>query len=279
MIKALINGEEIEQLSIEDRGFQYGDGLFETIAIRDGRYEYLDRHLMRMKKGCERLGLIWPGDMAWLDDIHSLGKQANGVLKLVLSRGVGGRGYVYDTEAKATRISLLYSLPEFDSHNISGVNVRVCATPVSINPVLAGIKHLNRLDNVLARNESRDPAIAEGIMLDDQQHVIEGTMSNLFCVLDGELFTPSLARAGIQGITRNRIIELAELQGIQVHEIDISLGNFLDMEAIFMCNSLIGIWPVIRVMHGDQEYSFSDISMARQLQQALQSDLSQQKEL
>lgn len=139
---------------------------------------------------------------------------------------------------------------------------------MSINAALAGIKHLNRLDNVLARNEWREPEIAEGLMLDHQQHVIEGTMSNVFCVLDEQLYTPSLERCGVRGVMREQIIQLAHSLGIKVNEVDISQQNFLQMDELFVSNSLIGLWPITNLT--DQPARQYTISMTQQLQKQLQ---------
>jgi len=182
---------------------------------------------------------------------------------------VSGRGYAYsDNEQQPLRVCSLYPWPDYPQQNQQGIRVMICKTPVSMNPALAGIKHLNRLDNVLARNEWRDPEIAEGLMLEYQQHVVEGTMSNVFCVLDGQLYTPSLELCGVRGVMREQIISLAQSRGISVNEIDISQQNFLQMDEIFVSNSLIGIWPVTSIV--DQPGRQYSTSMTQQLQQQLQ---------
>lgn len=268
MENILINGQATSQIDVRDRGFQYGDGVFETIACRNGQLQFWQAHMRRLEEACERLNLPKIPAQQWLDDIAALRPQGDAVIKLVLSRGVSGRGYAYsDSEQQPLRVSALYPWPDYPQQNQQGINAIICKTPVSINPALAGIKHLNRLDNVLARNEWREPGIAEGLMLDHQQHVIEGAMSNVFCVLDDQLYTPSLELCGVRGVMREQIIQLARSQGITVNEIEISQQNFLQMDEIFVSNSLIGIWPVTGIV--DQPERQYSTTMAQQLQQQL----------
>jgi len=269
MQNILINGQAASQIDVRDRGFQYGDGVFETIACKNGQLEFWQAHMQRLADACERLNLPAVPAQQWLDDIVALQPQGEAVIKLILTRGVSGRGYAYsDSEQQPLRVCALYPWPDYPQQNQQGINAIICKTPVSMNAALAGIKHLNRLDNVLARNEWRDPHIAEGLMLDHQQHVIEGTMSNVFCVLDDQLYTPSLDRCGVRGVMREQIIQLAQSQGITLNEIDISRQNFLQMDEIFVSNSLIGIWPVTSIV--DQPERQYSTSMAQQLQQQLQ---------
>lgn len=269
MQNILINGQPASQIDVRDRGFQYGDGVFETIACRNGQLQFWQAHMQRLQDACERLNLPVIPAQQWLDDIAALQPRGDVVIKLIQSRGVSGRGYAYsDSEQQPVRVCALYPWPDYPQQNQQGIRVMICKTPVSINPALAGIKHLNRLDNVLARNEWREPHIAEGLMLDHQQHVIEGTMSNVFCVLDDQLYTPALELCGVRGVVREQIIQLARSQGTTVNEIDISLQNFLQMDEIFVSNSLIGVWPVTSIV--DQPGGQYSTSMAQQLQQQLQ---------
>ena len=127
------------------------------------------------------------------------------------------------------------------------VAVSISKLRLAIQPALAGIKHLNRLDNVLARNEWHDAQIAEGLMCDDLGFVIEGTMSNLFAVQNNALYTPVLKKSGIEGVIRNRIIELAKASNILVQQVAITPVQLFQMNEVFLTNSLIGIWPVMQI--------------------------------
>lgn len=276
MNTVLINGTEQQQLDVRDRAFQYGDGVFETIAWRHGQLELWPQHMQRMRQSCKRLSLTMPDEDRWLEDIKKLNLDEHAVVKLILSRGVSGRGYAYEESDHATRITISYPWPEYPGKNQQGINCCFCTTPVSINTALAGIKHLNRLDNVLARNEWRDETIAEGFMLDHHQHIIEGTMSNVFCVLDNELYTPSLERSGVSGVMRQQVIQLAKEMQVPLNEIEISKQNFINVDSIFITNSLIGIWPVIKIIDGDAEVEFSTSNIVLDLQQALADSLARQ---
>ncbi len=268
MENILINGQAASQIDVRDRGFQYGDGVFETIAYRNGQLQFWQAHMRRLDEACKRLNLPTIAVQQWLHDIAALQPQGDAVIKLTLSRGVSGRGYAYsDSEQDPLRVCALYPWPDYPQQNQQGIRAIMCKTPVSINAALAGIKHLNRLDNVLARNEWREPNIAEGLMMDHQQHVIEGTMSNVFCVLDDQLYTPSLELCGVRGVMREQIIQLARSQGMTVNEIEISQQNFLQMDELFVSNSLIGLWPVTSIIN--QPARQYGTSMAQQLQQQL----------
>jgi len=196
------------------------------------------------------------------------------VIKLTLTRGVSGRGYAYGTNDATSSISSVYSWPDYSESNSLGVTACLCETPISVNSALAGIKHLNRLDNVLARNEWSDAHIAEGFMQDHNKHVIEGTMSNVFCVLDDEIYTPLLECSGVAGVMRQHVMKLAEINNIPVNVIDISEQNFLHMDSIFITNSLIGIWPVTKILAGDQQYNFTIAEQVKTMQACLSESLS-----
>ena len=261
MNTVLINGEPLSIIASSDRGLQYGDGLFETIAFKNGGLQFWREHLQRMVAGCHRLGFSLVDEKRWLDDIRKLDLPAQAVIKLVLTRGSGGRGYRLPDRVKPTRLVSVHEFPLYPSQNNEGVAIRFCRTPTSMNSALAGIKHLNRLDNVLARNEWQDEAIAEGLMSDDHGYVIEGTMSNLFAVKNKALYTPVLKKSGIQGIIRDRVIELAKDSEIVVQQVAISKSQLLDMDEIFLTNSLIGIWPVIQL----DEYHYKKGPLTRML--------------
>lgn len=242
----LINGELQEQVSVLDRGFQYGDGLFETLKVIEGTAQYWRRHFRRLKKGCERLSLMLPEQGLLEEEIERVcAGVEEGVLKVILTRGGGQRGYAVSDEVQVTRVLSVSSAPQYPlSHQQEGIVLMVCQTPLGLNPALAGIKHLNRLEQVLARTEFKDPAISEGLMLDTDGYVIEGTMSNVFCARKGILFTPDLSRCGVEGIMRERVLEAAAKAGNKVVVAPLSLDDILQADEVFMCNSLMGIWPV-----------------------------------
>ncbi len=265
MNKILINGMQENLIDVRDRGFQYGDGLFETIAYKNNKLQFWQEHMQRLQQGCERLSLNHIDESVWLADIKKLQITGDAVVKLSLSRGISGRGYAYENDHNVTRVTAVSAFPDYPETNLQGVTAIICETPVSINPVLAGIKHLNRLDNVLARNEWKTADIAEGFMFDSAGHIIEGTMSNVFCVLGNELYTPLLELCGVEGVMRQQVIKMANELNITVNIVDISKQNFLQMDALFITNSLIGIWPVKTL----DDIQFQPCEMIKQLQNIL----------
>jgi len=244
-----VDGAAVDCVDTGDRGLLYGDGLFETIAVRNGRVSSWPRHMARLLTGCERLGIpaVDTGQLA-----HEAGEllagAGHGVLKVIVTRGSGGRGYRVPEKVTPRRILQLHPWPDFPpAAGEAGVAVRLCATRLCHNPLLAGIKHLNRLEQVLARQEWDDPQIGEGLLLDVNNRLVEGTMSNLFLVRRGLLLTPDLSRCGVAGIMRSIILEQAQRQSLRVEIRALDSTDLLEADEAFLCNSLIGIWPVSAV--------------------------------
>lgn len=247
-IKTLINGAAADLLCVQDRGLQYGDGLFETIAVYDRTPLCLDAHLARLEQGCRRLMIASPKRQVLEAEVLSLANlKDRAVIKIIVTRGYGARGYATKSDAPPTRIVALYDWATHLSENRAGITARFCEYRYSTNPRLAGIKHLNRLEQVLARAEWDDPTIAEGIVLDDNDCVIEGTMSNLFYVKDNRLFTPDLSNCGIDGIVRQKIQELSPHLAVSCFVEKVSTKALLAADEIFLCNSIIGVCPIIKI--------------------------------
>lgn len=244
-----INGVAVDCVGTSDRGLLYGDGLFETIAVRNRRASSWQRHMARLQAGCERLGIpvVDSAQLAQEAD-ELLAGAGDAVLKVIVTRGSGGRGYRIPEKMTPRRILQLHPWPEFPPAAAeAGVAARLCTTRLCHNPMLAGIKHLNRLEQVLARREWHDPQIAEGLLLDPGGHLVEGTMSNLFLVRQQALLTPDLRGCGVAGIMRSIILELAERLSLPVKICTLDMEDLQTADEIFLCNSLIGIWPVIVV--------------------------------
>lgn len=249
----LINGKLCNTLPATDRGLHYGDGLFETVAVITGKPQHWRAHLKRLETGCMRLGIPFPG-AALLDDESTRlpALTARWVLKVIITRGGGGRGYRPPAPAQATRILCQYPWPDYpDSLADTGVRVRICTTPMGINPALAGIKHLNRLEQVMARCEWDEPDLSEGLMLDTGGHLIEGTMSNLFLVTQGQVCTPALTQAGIAGVMRDQVIEACRQLSLPVRIGVFGEPDLARAEELFLTNSIIGIWPVSEISGGE----------------------------
>ena len=240
-----VNGVPAESVSVRDRGLAYGDGVFETIAVRGSRAALLDRHMCRLLDGCRRL-LIPIDERLLRDEVSAfIGQLSEGVVKLLVTRGDGLRGYALPDDVHPVRILMSSPLPASSVTNREqGIRLFPCATRLAEQPLLAGLKHLNRLEQVLARAEWTDPLFAEGLLCDQSGRVIEGVFSNLFLVAGGRLLTPDLSRCGVAGVMRAEIIECATRAGLEVRVQDVSCAQLLAADEVFLCNSLYGIWPV-----------------------------------
>ncbi len=262
-----IDGRPAPLLDPGVRAVQYGDGVFETICIRDGVAEYLDRHRQRMQAGCEKLRLTfgdWSGLEAELQE--RAGEVRNGVVKVILSRGAGRPTYRFSAQQGVTRIVSTHHLPTYPQEcSTQGVRMRICDLRLALQPRLAGIKHLNRLEQIMARAEWEEQ-YEEGLLLDYNGQLIEGTMSNLFMVRDRALYTPSLDSCGVAGVMRSVVLDLAVESGVRTARRALRLTDLEAAQEVFLCNSLIGIWPVVSVA---DQFDFTVGPLTQVLQRAL----------
>ena len=247
MIDVLINGESKNVIGINDRGLQYGDGLFETMAVRNGKIYLWEAHWQRLSLGCKQLSIELPDKNTIENEIKVLIENKNEkqfIIKLIVTRGEGQRGYRFSKEQRATRILSSHAWPNYlHKYQIEGVDVCYCETKLSENEKLAGIKHLNRLEQVLARNEW-DDEFQEGLMLTPQGNIIDGTMSNVFAVQNNKIFTPGLSLCGVEGVMRKTVIKAAKEKGYSVYEKDFNKVELEQADELFLTNSLFGIWPI-----------------------------------
>lgn len=244
-MQSWVDGLPADALSLKDRGLAYGDGLFETIAVKAGQPLLLDRHLQRLAEGCSRLAIAADQSLVRSELLAYAAAMGDGVLKLILTRGDSLRGYAADPTAQARRIlqgnpPAAYPL----AYGQHGIRLFPCATRLSEQPLLAGLKHLNRLEQVIARAEWQDAEHAEGLMLDISGRVIEGVFSNLFLVCDGVLRTADLSRCGVAGVMRAELLFQAGSLGIPTEIAEISLDQLQQADEVFVCNSVYGVWPV-----------------------------------
>jgi 4-amino-4-deoxychorismate lyase len=245
--RILIDGLEATRVAALDRGLNYGDGVFRTILIAEGRPRWWSDHLAKLADDCDRLGLDCPDAAVLGQDLaHLEPLPARGVLRLTVTRGEGPRGYRPPVPARCTRILACWP-GEGAEYPSEGLTLRVCDLRLGRQPALAGIKHLNRLENVLARAEWSDPALHEGILLDHSGRVVSGVMSNLFLWRDGYLQTPRLNDCGVAGVARDRLMRIAVAEGLSVQEMDFDLAALLDADEVMLTNSLIGLRRAARL--------------------------------
>ncbi|MGE0357815.1 MAG: aminodeoxychorismate lyase [Burkholderiales bacterium] len=244
MATFLVNGWPAQSVGAGDRGLAYGDGVFRTLLARSGRALNWRRHHELLRRDCARIGLDCPDGTLLAEEI---GKAAAGdaVVKVIITRGASGRGYAIAGDEAPTRIVAAYPPPPpAPEAERDGVRVRRCDLALAIQPRLAGVKSLNRLENVLARAEWRDPGIREGLLADPEGRLVEGTMSNVFLVSRGRLATPLLTRCGVEGAQRARVLDLAGAAGVACEVRDVAFAELRDADEVFLTNSVIGLWPV-----------------------------------
>lgn len=251
MISSWVNGQANVQSSVYDRGLQFGDGLFETLVFKDKQPILLTEHLYRLEQGAQRLNISI--DIPLISsEITSCINQTDlteGVLKLIVTRGDSLRGYAAPKDPDGNRYIYINPIPYLNpDHYQEGIDLHLCKTRLAIQPLLAGIKHLNRLEQVLARQEW-DDEYQEGVLCNLDGDVIEGCMSNIFILHEGKLITPLTDQSGVAGIMAKAIIQLARENGIHCEQKKISLAQVQSAESIFLSNSVIGIWPVKTFMH------------------------------
>jgi len=249
MANWLINGISDDRITVVDRGFTYGDGLFETIAVRDGQTRFFDYHLDRLLDGARQLMFAAPERKLFAAEAADLVKGCDyGTLKIILTRGAGQRGYAPADDAIPVRLLGLTSCirPQQKKYT-DGIAVRHCSTPIGRSPATAGLKTLGRLEQVLARAEWQDASIDEGLMSTADGIVICGTMSNLFLVQDGTLVVPDLATCGINGVMRRVVLDRAQRMGLPWRLADVQRDALIRADELFVTNSLIGLWPIRRI--------------------------------
>lgn len=257
----LVNGEPADQISIRDRGLAYGDGLFETIRVARGQLTLAEYHFARLARDAARLHIVI--DMASITaEASELASQLGaGVIKLIITRGLGERGYA-PSDGPATRIMQSGPLPEYPAQREEqGVVLYPCATRLALQPALAGMKHLNRLEQVLARAEWQAP-FGEGLVCDMHGKPVECTMSNLFVRTRGVWVTPELNECGVRGVMRDYLVTALAAQGEPVEQRAVELQELLESEELFCCNSIYGVWPVV----GFMDRTWSPGSFTRQAQ-------------
>jgi 4-amino-4-deoxychorismate lyase len=251
MPAAVINGvvvadRDAATISIFDRGFQYGDGLFETIAWVRGKPLFWEEHLRRMTVGAGVLGIPMPAPDVWLGDASAAtqGAPERCVLKLTLTRGVGGRGYGGPMPHLPTRVAYASPWPSYPAwYWERGIDAVTCHTAQLGGASFATVKSLNRLNQVLARAELPD-GVAEGFLVDADGMLREGTFTNIVWMRRGRAQTPNLTDNGIAGVMRGAIVERLREMRIATDAVHVSPPTLLIADECFVCNSMIGVWPI-----------------------------------
>ncbi|WP_396586320.1 aminodeoxychorismate lyase [Bermanella sp. R86510] len=259
------NGHFIGEVSGYDRGLQFGDGVFETMRVKSSHIVALDLHVARLENSLDALNIPRPYSniQDWIaEQCQMLLEQSNlthAILKLIVTRGTSNRGYRYDSSITPNVMLSLNPSPSVDSAIYNeGVETRLCKTQCAIQPQLAGLKHLNRLENVLARAEVKGEF--EGLMCNAYGYVVEGTMSNLLFLKDSQFYTPKLNVSGVKGIMRQRVINHLK-NNIGVIETDIAQNSLPSFDSVLLCNSVLGVVPIRKI----EQNSYTIAPQAAQL--------------
>jgi 4-amino-4-deoxychorismate lyase len=239
-----INGKSITNLDVTDRGLAYGDGIFTTAKIDAGQVLLLPEHIERLISGCKQLHFQCPDSVTLHHQLTTIANNfRSGVLKVIITAGSGGRGYSRAglTAKSSNCIIMVFDFPQqYGIQATKGISLGVSQQKIAISPMLGGLKHLNRLEQVMLRAELDDRIEDDLIVRNTNDEVIEATSANLFYWLDNKLHTPELGFSGVNGLIRQRIIK---------HDDDIvvkktTLADLKKSKSMFICNCIMGIMPV-----------------------------------
>jgi len=257
-LETLINGVQSESISIRDRGLQYGDGCFETLRVCNHFPILLEEHLQRLLFTCQRLRLAF--DVETLrNELTNFVQQCSpdGVIKIIITRGIGGRGYAATNAENSNRLLMYSPLPDsYPAKSEEGVHIGVSEFTLAEGGYFAGLKHLNRLEQVMASFDI-DASMDEVLCLDQHQHVIEGTKSNLVLALGNKIVTPSLDKAGVKGVMLDFLRRRFAEDGQTIKSRELTLANVRAASELFLCNSVFGVWPVRKMSENAKVNSWS----------------------
>ncbi len=245
----LHNGVLTQSVSVLDRSFQYGDGCFTTMYTENGCVQFWERHVKRMHDGLERLKIAqpdWQQVEHWVDQCTL--QQGRGGVKLHITRGEGGRGYSSQGFSSPNVTVSQFVYPSaYDALLEHGMELTVCETQLGWSPLLAGLKHNNRLEQVLIKSEIEDKGHLDGIVCDLAGNVIETSFANLFWRKGNAWFTPDLSRCGVAGVIRQLVIENLNFNQFSLTIADFQLDHLLSADEIFITNAILGIAPITKI--------------------------------
>lgn len=250
-----LNGKRADSITLTDRSFQYGDGCFTTMLTRNGQIQHWQKHIDRMN-ACLDVLLIprpdWKQVEKWLD--QAVRSEPLAGVKIHISRGAGGRGYspTQVTSPNVTISAFIYP-PHYEQWSVDGVNLGVCQTRLGLNPMLAGHKHNNRLEQIMVKAELDDLQLPDGVVLDINGNVIETSMANLFWVKGGVVYTPALTHAGVSGVMRRVVLEVLEKMQIRSTVGHFELDSVLAADEVFISNSILGVAPIRQISSANFE--------------------------
>jgi 4-amino-4-deoxychorismate lyase len=256
-VRYCINGKLVSGIAPTNRGFAYGDGVFRTMRLLNGELQDWPLHYQTLVADCSKIQIVCPSAELLMQEFKYFLASASeedtqfSIIKIIITRGEGARGYAPPAVSEPTRVLIQSPLPDYPPEMFThGVALYTCQTRLAHQPLLAGIKHLNRLENVLARAELKDPRFFDGLLRDYDDNVIEAVSGNLFIRKDGMVRTPPLDSCGVAGVMRQKILDWYKTQGQPVVIAPLSMGDLLQADAMIIVNSVYG---VLQVSHIDDQ--------------------------
>ncbi|MCW8864484.1 MAG: aminodeoxychorismate lyase [Colwellia sp.] len=238
----LVNGVQENHIGIDNRGLAYGDGIFTTAKIVNGQVQYLSAHVKRLLLGCEKLLITPPKQAELTKQLVNVAKEYSlAVLKVIITAKSGGRGYARSKDNGHDLLIMVHDYPaHYDEKATTGVQLAISQHQLGLNPMLAGLKHLNRLEQVLLRDELSNRTEDDLLVTNLNGEVIEATSANVFFIINGKLYTPDLSQSGVKGLMRQAILQRYPETSVK----SLSLDEIVKAEEIFICNCVMGIMPV-----------------------------------
>lgn len=248
MAEYLVNGQISTFVPASDRGLHFGDGVFETLAVVQGQPRWWQDHMDRLAEGCHRLGLAMPAQAVLLREVQTAcAGRVRCIARIVITRGPGTLAHCPEDGDWETRIVSAHSWPlGLEEASERGVKARICDVRLSVQSGLGGIRHLNRLEQVLAAVECRRKGVEEGLLLDGNDHLISAITANIFLVSGGNLLTPRMDRSGTRGVLRKRVLQ-AFKRRCELRRI--TLDMLPEASEAFLCSAIRGIVPVRAIDH------------------------------
>ena len=247
----IVNGQQQQQISVADRAAQYGDGCFTTIAFRNGHLEFFNAHIQRLKLACETLYIDFD---KWLElercILDSLMSTADCVVKVMITRGEGGRGYSPEGAVNPSYIITHHTVPShYPLWRTEGIRLTISPITLACQPLLAGIKHLNRLEQVLVKHALAATGYDDAVVCDTQQNIVETSVGNLFWYKNSAWYTSDLSESGVDGVMRNCVLAVMKEKGLECQVVQHDVSSIFSAQELFVCNSLMVLVPVLSVFN------------------------------
>ncbi|WP_339719925.1 aminodeoxychorismate lyase [uncultured Paraglaciecola sp.] len=272
----IVNGQQQRHITIADRALQYGDGCFTTMAFRKGHIELFDAHVARLKLACKTLCIDFDKWSELVDCVFdSLRSTSDCVIKVMITRGEGGRGYNPEGAVNPTYIISQHPLPpQYPLWQSKGISLTISPVTLAKQPLLAGIKHLNRLEQVLIKQKLTKTDFDDAVVCDTQQQIVETSAGNLFWYKENVWFTADLSESGVEGVMRNHIVAVMQEYGLECRVVKQDIRVLFSAQELFVCNSLMMLVPVTTLVDpNNQNAKRYVIDQTKHLQQYVLSGL------